>query len=186
MFGNDLAEILRLFVTPAALPEAESKAWRDVRAANDMTELSCDIIGIRAVNDIEIQVSILAGNGKGIGSGVANIKGENGGIINKKSKTALTSGNNEKVMGAVKGLLVLRMVGRVCAVADIKEASLVDAAVGFSKTIDDVIRMHGKTKLKALFRRNISVRRNTIGSRKRCDDGIRLDRVAINIFLNHC
>lgn len=86
MFGNDLAEILRLFVTPAALPEAESKAWRDVRAANDMTELSCDIIGIRAVNDIEIQVSILAGNGEGIGSGVANIKGENGGIINKNPK----------------------------------------------------------------------------------------------------
>ena len=53
VFGNDLAEILRLFVTPAALPEAESKAWRDVRAANDMTELAGDVIGIAAVDDVE-------------------------------------------------------------------------------------------------------------------------------------
>ena len=63
----------------------------------------------------------------------------------------IDSVNNDKVMGTVKGLLVLRMVGLVCAVADIKEASLVDAAVGLAQPIDDILRLHDVGKGKAIL-----------------------------------
>ena len=53
VFGNDLAEILRLFVTPAALTETKGKARRDIGAADDVTELAGDVIGIAAVDDVE-------------------------------------------------------------------------------------------------------------------------------------
>ena len=53
VFGNDLAEVLRLFVAPAALPETKSKARRDIGATYDATELACDVIGIASVDDVE-------------------------------------------------------------------------------------------------------------------------------------
>ena len=53
VFGNDLAEVLRLFVVPAALTETKGKARRDIGATDDVTELAGDVIGIAAVDDVE-------------------------------------------------------------------------------------------------------------------------------------
>ena len=88
-------------------------------------------------------------------------------------------------MCTVERELVLCVVWIVRAIADIAVPALVDAAVGFTQTVYDILLVHDISKRKTILCINDAVCRGTV----RCRDAVHyclcLKRCSIGIFSDH-
>ena len=138
-------EVILRLIAPAALPEAERKFRRDIAAADDLPELLYDVISGFPFNDIQGQIGIFTGDAHRILAGITDVKGQFPRIVEEEAE-GLFPGNDNEVVCSVEGMLVFRVVRIIGTVACIAPAPLVDAAVGFAQTVDDIIFIHSICK----------------------------------------
>ena len=161
VFLYHIPEIIRSFVTPAALSETESEFRRDIAYADDLPELLHDIIRALPVYHIEIQIRVPAADFQFILSGIADIKLHDSRIIQKQAESLFTE-DNYKIMSPVKRIFALCVIGLVGAVADVTISSFIDPSVRLSQAVDDIVRIHFITENKLSVRFDFSVGRNSL------------------------
>ena len=152
----NLPEILFCSIAPSALAKSKGKFRRDIASSDHMTELLYNIIGTLPFNHIKLQVCIFAGYLHGIHSGIANVKGNRCRIVKKHSK-GFFSGHNDKIMCTVQGMFILCMLRIIGTVTGVNESSLIDTAVGFSQSVDDILFIHDISKRKSIFCTDFSI-----------------------------
>ena len=164
---RDLSEILLGLVAPPALSETKGEFRRDVASADDLPELLYDVVGRAAVDHEQVQTAFGAGHLQRIHPGISDVKCHGRGIVEEQPESFF-SGYHDKIVGPVKGTLVLRVVGVVRAVADIAVAPLVQPPVGLPKPVYDIRFFHNIGKTKSLFRFNSAVSRRSFPGSDLC------------------
>ena len=120
--------------------------------ADDFTELFYDIQRILSVDHIEGKIRLVTGNGHKVAFGVADIKGNNGRVVEVHAKAPRRVGDEDKVVGSVKGNLSLCVHVVVGTVAGVEIAPFVDTPAGLPKAVDNVVGAPMvKEKGKSLF-----------------------------------
>ena len=154
--GCNLPEIFFCSIAPSALSKAKGKFRRDIASSDHMTELLYNIIGTLSLDHIKLQVCIFAGYLHGIHSGIANVKGDRCRIVKKHSK-GFFSGHNNEIMCTVQRMFILGMLRIIGTVTGVNKSSLVDTAVGFSQSINDILFIHDISKRKTVFCTDFSI-----------------------------
>ena len=175
-----LAHLVRVHIAPAALGVAERPFGRDVAAPHQLAELADNVGQAFALNDIEIVVFLGNRDPQGVKVGVAAVKGDLAGKVDKKAE-GFPAGHDHKIVRPVQRGFALGMVGVVGAFAFVQPSALVYAADVFAQTVQDILRVHGIGKavrflgqMRESFRHRQKRTHNTLG----------IKRMPVLLFIN--
>lgn len=149
------AEVRTGLVPPPALAEAEGEFRGDVAGPDEPAELPDDVIGALPRYNVQVQIRPLAGNGQRIHAGIAHVEHHPRRVVEEEAH-ALPARHNQEVVGGVHGLDRLRVHPVVGAAADVPEAPLVQAPVGLSQAVDDILLLQPAGKPEAVLCGNLA------------------------------
>ena len=142
VIGYDLADLVLVHVAPAALGVAEGPFGRNIAAPHQLAELVYNVGQAFALNDIEIVIFLGHGDPQGVKVGVAAVKGDLTGVVDKKAE-GVFAGHDHKIISTVQRGFALSVVRVIGAFAFVHPTALVNAADIFAQTIQDILRIHG-------------------------------------------
>ncbi len=181
---RDPPEILLCPVAPPALAESKGEFRRNIAPPDDFPELLHHRIGCFPIYHIEVQICLLAADLQNIGTCIADIKGDLGGMIHKQAKI-LFSRYHDEVVGAVQGLCALHMVRVVRGMADVAMSPLVDPPDCLAQPIDDIILGQLIPPAKAVLKADRSEGRGFFRLFYMFGHGLRLKGMPVLEFPNH-
>ncbi len=138
---RDFHEIFLRLISPTALPEPKPELRRDVASANHLTELLHNVIRRLPFNQIQVQIRRFTAHLQEIRPCIADVKCKFSRIIEEQSKILLP-GNHDKIMRAIQGTLIFRVVRLVRTITDITVSPLIQSPVRLAKPINNVIFCH--------------------------------------------
>ena len=142
VIGHDLANLVLVHVTPAALGVAEGPFRRNVAAPHQLAELVHNVGQAFALYDVEIVIFLSHCDPQGVKVGVAAVKSNLTGVVDKKAE-GVFAGHDHKIVCTVQRGFTLGVVGVIGAFAFVHPTALVNAADILAQTIQDVLRIHG-------------------------------------------
>ena len=136
-----LAHLVRAHIAPAALGVAERPFGRNVAAPHQLAELADNVGQAFALNDIEIVIFLGHRDTQGVQVGIAAVKGDLAGKVDKKAE-GVPAGYDHKIVCPIQRGFALGMVAIIGAVAFVHPAAFVYAADVFAQTVQDILRVH--------------------------------------------
>ena len=181
VISHHLADLVFVHIAPAALGVAKSPFGRNITAPHQLAELVHDIGQALALNDVEIVVFLSHRDPQDVQVGVAAVKGDLARIVDEKTECIL-AGHDHKIISTVQRRFALGVIAVIRAFAFVHPPALVDTTDVFTKTIQDILRVH-------VIRETIRLL-GQIGDRfphgqKRTHYAFGIKRLTISLFVDH-